>query len=51
MSTKKTGTCQQYFNKEHTMLRKAIREFVKKEITPFIDDWEEAGGFPRELYK
>jgi acyl-CoA dehydrogenase len=42
---------QQYFNKEHEMLRKALREFVKKEITPFVQEWEEAGEFPRELYK
>jgi acyl-CoA dehydrogenase len=33
------------------MLRKAVREFVRKEIAPFVDDWEEQGGFPRELYK
>lgn len=42
---------QQYFNKEHEMLRKALREFVKKEITPFVNEWEAAGEFPRELYK
>ncbi len=44
-------TYQQYFNKEHQMLRQAIREFVKKEITPFVEEWEAAGTFPRELYK
>jgi acyl-CoA dehydrogenase len=42
---------QQYFNQEHEMLRKALREFVKKEITPFVNEWEAAGEFPRELYK
>jgi len=42
---------QKYFSKQHDMLRKAVREFVRKEIAPFVDDWEEQGGFPRELYK
>ena len=44
-------TFQQYFNKEHQLLRQALREFVKKEITPFVEEWEAAGTFPRELYK
>jgi len=30
-----------YFNKEHTMIRKAVREFVNKEINPHVDEWEE----------
>lgn len=33
------------------MLRSALREFVKKEITPFVDEWERAGEFPRDLYR
>ncbi|SHK55581.1 acyl-CoA dehydrogenase [Desulfatibacillum alkenivorans DSM 16219] len=42
---------QEYFGKEHDMFRKAIRDFVKKEIVPNIDEWEEQGAFPVELYK
>ncbi len=42
--------CQEYFGKEHNLLRKAVREFVKKEIIPNIDEWEEAGEFPKVLY-
>jgi acyl-CoA dehydrogenase len=38
------------FNDEHEMLRKAVRNFVKKEITPFVDQWEAAEEFPRELF-
>ena len=41
--------CQTYFGKAHEMVRKSVREFVKKEILPFIEQWEEAGEFPREL--
>ncbi|MFP4039854.1 MAG: acyl-CoA dehydrogenase family protein [Desulfosudaceae bacterium] len=44
-------SCQEYFNREHQMLRQALREFVKKEMTPFVEEWEAAGAFPRELYK
>lgn len=44
-------TYQQYFGQEHTMLRKAVRDLVKKEILPHINDWEEQGEFPRSLYE
>ena len=48
----KTNTAfDEYFNSEHDMVRKAMREFIKNEITPNIDEWEEAGEFPREIYK
>lgn len=30
-----------YFSKEHEMIRKAVREFVNKEINPHVDEWEE----------
>ena len=46
-----TASYQQYFTKEHDMLRKAVREFVKKEIIPFVDEWEEAGETPMDLYR
>lgn len=48
--TTETNPCQEYFGKEHNLFRNAIREFVKKEITPNINEWEEACEFPRELY-
>ena len=44
------ATYQQYFGKAHDMVRRSVKEFVAKEITPFIDEWEEQGSFPRELY-
>jgi len=44
-------TYQQYFTRQHDLLRKAVREFVSKEITPNVDTWEEAGDYPRELHK
>ncbi len=39
-----------YFNDTHRMVRDTVRSFVQKEILPHIDEWEEAGEFPRELY-
>jgi acyl-CoA dehydrogenase len=31
-------------------LRGTLRGFIEREVMPHIDAWEEAGGFPRELY-
>jgi citronellyl-CoA dehydrogenase len=41
-----------YFNKEHDLVRKAVRDFVKKEINPHVDEWEKAGMTPlHDLFK
>ncbi len=41
-----------YFNKDHDMVRRSIRDFVRKEINPFMDEWEEKGETPlHELFK
>ncbi|MDC1516592.1 acyl-CoA dehydrogenase family protein [Cyclobacteriaceae bacterium] len=36
-------------SEEHLMIRASIRDFVKKEITPFIEDWAERNHFPNEV--
>jgi citronellyl-CoA dehydrogenase len=37
---------------EHEELRRTARNFVEKEINPYVDQWEEAGIFPaKELFK
>ena len=41
----------QYFGPEHEAFRATLRGFVAREITPFVDAWDEAGSFPRELYR
>ncbi len=46
-----TDTYQQYFGETQQAVRDAARRFVEGEILPHIDDWEEAGEFPRELYR
>lgn len=40
-----------YFNETHAMVRETARRFVEQEVKPHIDAWEEAGGFPREVYQ
>jgi len=34
------------FTPEHDMFRKAVRDVLAREVTPFVDDWEAAGTFP-----
>lgn len=40
-----------YFTEEHVQMRKIIREFVEKEIKPYVEEWEEDGIFDRNLFK
>jgi acyl-CoA dehydrogenase len=39
-----------YFTPEHEQFRATLREFIGREITPFVTEWDEAETFPRELY-
>ena len=40
-----------FYNSEHEAFRESLRRFVAKEIEPFANAWDEAGEFPREIYK
>ena len=40
-----------YFSESHNLLRDSVKRFVARELRPFIDQWEEEGAFPRELYQ
>jgi len=40
-----------YFGDTHSMLRQTTARFVEREIKPYVEEWEEAGEFPRELYR
>jgi acyl-CoA dehydrogenase len=40
-----------YFSAEHAAFRATARRFVAAEITPHAHAWDEAGTFPRELYR
>lgn len=41
----------QYFSPDHEAFRAALREFISREISPHVNDWDEAGTFPRDLYR
>jgi len=41
-----------YFNEDHEQLRRAVRDFVNREINPHVDAWEEQGAVPlHDLFK
>ena len=40
-----------HFTPEHEAFRASVREFVRREIEPHAAAWDEAGSFPRELYR
>jgi acyl-CoA dehydrogenase len=40
-----------HFTPEHEAFRSTVRAFVDREIAPFATAWDEAGTFPRELYR
>ena len=44
-------TAYPYFTEEHEMLRETVRQFCLKEIAPHTEEWDEAGIFPREIFK
>jgi len=40
------------FTDEHQQLRKTVREVIEKDINPYVDEWEQKGGFPaHEVFK
>jgi len=39
-----------YYTAEHKAFRDSVRAFVEREVEPFVDEWDEAGEFPRDLY-
>jgi acyl-CoA dehydrogenase len=38
------------YTPEHEAFRESLRAFVAQEITPYVNEWDEAGTFPRALY-
>ncbi|HEX8183511.1 MAG TPA: acyl-CoA dehydrogenase family protein [Blastocatellia bacterium] len=40
-----------YFTEEHRMFRETVKRFCQAEIAPFSEEWDEAGIFPKELFK
>lgn len=40
-----------YFNDTHEQARLTARKFIETHVRPYIDEWEEAGEFPRDIFK
>jgi len=41
----------QPFGEEHDQFRATVRRFAEKELAPFVDEWEESGCFPNEVFR
>src|SRR5919108_977363 len=39
------------FTAEHDLFRRTLREYVTRELAPHALEWDEAGIFPREVFK
>lgn len=39
------------FTDEHEMFRKTLKDFLDKEVNPYIDEWEKAGECPKSIYQ
>ncbi len=39
------------FTAEHQAFRRVVREFAEKELAPHAREWDEAGAFPRSLFR
>jgi alkylation response protein AidB-like acyl-CoA dehydrogenase len=40
-----------YFNSDHNLFRKSLRDFLDKEIVPEINKWEEEGRVPKSAFE
>jgi alkylation response protein AidB-like acyl-CoA dehydrogenase len=39
------------YTQEHDELRESVRRYVDKELRPHVDEWEEAGYFPDDVFR
>jgi alkylation response protein AidB-like acyl-CoA dehydrogenase len=40
-----------FYTESHHKFRAKVRDFVDKELMPYVHDWDEKGDYPRELHK
>lgn len=40
-----------YFTEEHQLFRKSLQDFLKKEVVPNVDTWEETGVIDKNIWK
>ena len=39
-----------YFNEEHRLFRESLRDFLQKEVVPYVDEWEKSGKIDRSIW-
>lgn len=39
-----------FFREEHEFFRKSVSQYLEKEIVPYVEEWERAELFPREVF-
>ena len=40
-----------YFTEEHEVFRTSFKDFLQKEVVPYIDEWEKSGTIDRFIWK
>lgn len=40
-----------YFREEHQLFRQTLRDFLEKEVMPYIDQWEEERQIPKHFWR
>lgn len=40
-----------YFTEEHNLFRQGLKDFLQREVVPYVDQWEEEQRIPHELWK
>ncbi|HFS67470.1 MAG TPA: acyl-CoA dehydrogenase [Flavobacteriia bacterium] len=40
-----------YFTEEHESFRVSFKEFLQKEVVPYVDEWEKNGSVPKSIYE
>jgi acyl-CoA dehydrogenase len=40
-----------YFTEEHHLFRKSLQDFLKKEVVPNVDKWEQTGVIDKDIWK
>jgi len=40
-----------YFTEEHELFRKSLKDFLQKEVVPYVDDWEKTGVIDKSIWK
>lgn len=42
---------QYYFTEEHAIFRQGLKDFLQKEVIPFVDKWEDKQQIPKDIWR